>query len=80
MEDGLQKSDLCRCCISEDIPWGQIMTTVSRDPNEQMYPICWAVVEGENNLSWVWFFTHLQSCLDLGDGSGIAIISDEHQV
>ncbi|KAL2938836.1 Filamin A-interacting protein 1-like, partial [Bienertia sinuspersici] len=59
---------------------GQIMTAVSRDPNDQMFPICWAVVEGENNLSWVWFFTHLQSCLGLGDGSGIAIISDEHQI
>ncbi|KAL2939828.1 Transposase for insertion sequence element IS1081 [Bienertia sinuspersici] len=58
---------------------GQIMTAVSRDPNDQMFPICWPVVEGENNLSWVWFFTDLQSCLGLGDGSGIAIISDEHQ-
>ncbi|KAL2928879.1 MutS protein-like protein 5 [Bienertia sinuspersici] len=58
---------------------GQIMTAVGRDPNDQMYPISWAAVEGENNLSWVWFFTHLQSYLDLGDGTGLAVISDEHQ-
>ncbi|KAL2925593.1 hypothetical protein RDABS01_028641 [Bienertia sinuspersici] len=31
---------------------GQIMTAVGRDPNDQMYPISWAAVEGENNLSW----------------------------
>ncbi|XP_057248209.1 uncharacterized protein LOC130590194 [Beta vulgaris subsp. vulgaris] len=35
-------------------------------------------VEGENNSSWVWFIIHLQSCLDLGDGTGSAIVSDEH--
>ncbi|XP_021742994.1 uncharacterized protein LOC110709089 [Chenopodium quinoa] len=75
----------CRRVISVDAAFlktflgGQILTAVSRDPNEQMFPICWAVVEGENNLSWEWFFNHLKNCLDLGQGEGIAIISDEHQ-
>ncbi|KAL2928013.1 Leucine--tRNA ligase [Bienertia sinuspersici] len=49
---------------------GQILAAVGRDANEQMLPITWAVVEGENNMSWNWFFTHLKSCLDLGDGKG----------
>ncbi|XP_048489954.1 uncharacterized protein LOC125491922 [Beta vulgaris subsp. vulgaris] len=57
---------------------GQILPAAGRDANEQMFPIAWAAVEGENNSSWVWFITHLQSCLDLGDGSGLTIFSDEH--
>lgn len=59
---------------------GQILSAVGRDPNEQMYPLAWAIAEGENNSSWTWFISQLQTDLELGDGSGIAIISDEHQV
>ena len=28
-----------------------LLSAVGRDPNEQMYPLAWAVVEGENNES-----------------------------
>ncbi|KAL2901663.1 Transposase for insertion sequence element IS406 [Bienertia sinuspersici] len=84
--DGLKKGwkEGCRRIICVDAAFlktflgGQILSAIGRDPNDQMFPIAWAVVEGENNLSWEWFFTHLQSCLDLGDGTGLAIASDEH--
>ncbi|KAL2894767.1 DNA translocase FtsK [Bienertia sinuspersici] len=86
--DGLKKGwkEGCRRIICVDAAFlktslgGQILSAIGRDPNDQMFPIAWAVVEGENNLSWEWFFTHLQSCLDLGDGTGLAIVSDEHPV
>lgn len=86
--EGLQKGwrEGCRKVICVDAAFlktflgGQIIAAVGRDANEQMFPIAWAAVEGENNLSWEWFFLHLQTCLQLGDGTGIAIISDEHQV
>ncbi|XP_056694728.1 uncharacterized protein [Spinacia oleracea] len=85
--DGLKQGwkEGCRKVICVDAAFlktflgGQILSAVGRDGNDQMYPIAWAAVEGENNLSWEWFFTHLQSCLDLGDGTDIAMISDEHQ-
>ncbi|KAL2904204.1 Phosphoenolpyruvate carboxylase [Bienertia sinuspersici] len=67
-------------CFIKTFLGGQLLSEVGRDGNEQMYPIAWAVVEGENNCSWEWFFNHLQDCLQLGDGKGVAIISDEHQV
>lgn len=67
-------------CFLKTFLGGQLLTAVGRDGNEQMYPIAWAVAEGENNLSWEWFFGELQKCLDLGDGEGICIISDEHMV
>ena len=34
---------------------GQLLSAIGRDHNDQMYPISWAVVEGENNESWEWF-------------------------
>lgn len=34
---------------------GEILAAVGRDPNDQMLPIAYAVVEGENTNSWKWF-------------------------
>ncbi|XP_056690232.1 uncharacterized protein [Spinacia oleracea] len=85
--EGLQKGWKLGCrkviavdaCFLKTFLGGQLMSAIGRDGNDQMYPIAWAVVEGENNLSWQWFFLLLQRSLDLGEGEGIAIISDEHQ-
>ena len=40
---------------------GQILAAIGRDPNEQMLPIAFAVVEGENKESWTWFLELLLS-------------------
>ncbi|KAL2898256.1 Transposase for insertion sequence element IS905 [Bienertia sinuspersici] len=66
-------------CFLKTFLGGQLMIAIGRDGNDQMFPIAWAVVEGENNCSWTWFLTQLQSSLSLGQGEGLAIISDEHQ-
>ncbi|CAH9125871.1 unnamed protein product [Cuscuta epithymum] len=79
-KEGCRKVICVDACFLKTFLGGQLMCAVGRDGNEQMYPIAWAVVEGENNLSWEWFFINLQKCLALGDGDDIAIISDEHQV
>ncbi|KAL2922997.1 Sulfate adenylyltransferase subunit 1 [Bienertia sinuspersici] len=86
--DGIKKEwkEGCRqvicvdACFLKTFLGGQLMSAVGRDGNDQMFPIAWAVVEGENYLSWEWFFTELQKALELGDGTSIAVISDEHQV
>ncbi|XP_057246711.1 uncharacterized protein LOC130589463 [Beta vulgaris subsp. vulgaris] len=85
--EGLQKGWRVGCrrvicvdgCFLKTFLRGQLLCAVGRDGNDQMYPIAWAIVESENNLSWEWFLLHLQKCLELGDGNGVAIISDEHQ-
>ncbi|CAH9146031.1 unnamed protein product [Cuscuta epithymum] len=85
--EGLQRGwiDGCRriicvdACFLKTFLGGQLISAVGRDGNDQMYPIAWAVVEGENNRSWEWFFQLLQKCLNLGEGEDICIISDEHQ-
>ncbi|XP_048491353.1 uncharacterized protein LOC125492686 [Beta vulgaris subsp. vulgaris] len=66
-------------CFLKTFLGGQLLSAVGRDINDQMYPIAWAVVEGENNSSWEWFFKHLQACLALGDGTEYSVVSDEHQ-
>ena len=43
---------------------GLILTAVGRDPNNQIYPIAWAVVTSENNDNWQWFIQRLK--IDLG--------------
>ncbi|CAN1149354.1 hypothetical protein LINPERHAP2_LOCUS16975 [Linum perenne] len=44
-----------------------------------MFPIAWVVVEGENRDSWGWFISILQEELNLEDGSGWTVISDQHK-
>ncbi|KAL2903346.1 Transposase for insertion sequence element IS1081 [Bienertia sinuspersici] len=76
--EGCRKVICVDACFLKTFLGGQLLSAVGRDGNEQMFPIAWAVVEGENNNSWGWFFTHLERCLELHDGDGIAILSDEH--
>ncbi|RYR13381.1 hypothetical protein Ahy_B04g070407 isoform A [Arachis hypogaea] len=42
----------------------QLLTAIGWDPNDQMLPIAYAVVEVETNDSWTWFLNHLAS--DIG--------------
>ncbi|OMO69330.1 hypothetical protein COLO4_29119 [Corchorus olitorius] len=44
---------------------GELLTTVGKDANDQMYPVAWAVVEKENTDVWTWFFNLLRKDLDL---------------
>ncbi|CAL1387920.1 unnamed protein product [Linum trigynum] len=44
-----------------------------------MYPIAWAVMEGENANSWRWFVNILSQELGLTDGRGWTIISDQQK-
>ncbi|KAL2901902.1 GTPase-activating protein SAC7, partial [Bienertia sinuspersici] len=86
--DGVKKGWIEGCrrvicvdaCFLKTFLGGQLMSAVGRDGNDQMCPIAWAVVEGENNLSWNWFLTELQASLSLSEGEGLVVISDEHQV
>ncbi|XP_021774243.1 uncharacterized protein LOC110738175 [Chenopodium quinoa] len=78
-KEGCRKVLAVDGCFLKTFLGGQLLCAVGRDANDQMYPVAWAVTEGENNLSWEWFFTHIQTFLDLGEGDEVAIISDEHQ-
>ncbi|XP_058755786.1 uncharacterized protein LOC131629000 [Vicia villosa] len=42
-------------CFLKGLCGGQILAAIGRDPNDQMLPIAFAVVESENKDSWTWF-------------------------
>ncbi|XP_017413021.1 uncharacterized protein LOC108324591 [Vigna angularis] len=44
---------------------GELLTAIGRDPNEQMLPLTYAIVEVENKETWTWFLELLIE--DLGD-------------
>ncbi|KAE8704960.1 hypothetical protein F3Y22_tig00110430pilonHSYRG00025 [Hibiscus syriacus] len=58
---------------------GILLSAVGRDGNDHMYPIAWAVVEGESTYSWSWFLNIVAADLGLDDGFGYTIISDQHK-
>jgi hypothetical protein len=43
---------------------GQLLAAISRDANNQMYPVAFAVMKAESKESWTWFLEALLS--DLG--------------
>ena len=59
---------------------GKFLSGVGKDGNNQMFPIAWAVVEGENQISWTWFIQLLMRDLGISDGLGWTIISDQQKV
>ncbi|CAN0846559.1 hypothetical protein LINGRAHAP2_LOCUS4509 [Linum grandiflorum] len=85
---GLVKGCLTRCrpmfgldgCFLKGQVKRMLLSAVGKDGNNQMYPICWAVVEGENRDLWNWFLELLQEQLGMADGTGWSIISDQQKV
>lgn len=59
---------------------GALLAAVSKDCNNKMYPIAWAVVEKETEDTWSWFFEHLFSDLNISDGLGWTFMSDKQKV
>ncbi|CAN1141166.1 hypothetical protein LINPERHAP2_LOCUS12313 [Linum perenne] len=56
-----------------------LLNVVGKDGNNQMFPIAWAVVEGENRSSWTWFIEILRDQLEMADGNGWSIILDQQK-
>ncbi|XP_071902879.1 uncharacterized protein [Coffea arabica] len=58
---------------------GVLLTAVGIDPNDQLYPIAYAVVEIENNLTWKWFVGELLNDLQIKDENHWTIITDKQK-
>jgi hypothetical protein len=59
---------------------GQLLAAISRDANNQMYPVAFAVVEAETKDSWTWFLEALLSDLGTPPAEGWTFISDRQKV
>lgn len=56
---------------------GQILTAIGVDANQQILPLAFAFVEGENKESWLWFLRHLKVGV-VFDRPNVCIIHDRH--
>lgn len=59
---------------------GTLLAAVSKDCNQKMYPIAWAVVEKETQDTWKWFMELLFEDLGILDGFGWTFMSDKQKV
>lgn len=61
---------------------GVLLSAVALDGNNEMFPIAWAIVSGEDEETWKFFINHLKNILQQGgrDDSNLCIISDRHKV
>ncbi|KAL3502854.1 hypothetical protein ACH5RR_037303 [Cinchona calisaya] len=58
---------------------GQLLSTIGRDGNDNIYPIALAVVEAEMYDSWRWFLNELRTDTWIDDGVGWTFISDRQK-
>ncbi|WVZ22321.1 hypothetical protein V8G54_000865 [Vigna mungo] len=68
-------------CFLKGLYKGELLTAIGRDPNDQMLPLGYAVVEIENKESWSWFLELLIE--DLGGtevGNACTFMSDQQKV
>ncbi|CAI9260746.1 unnamed protein product [Lactuca saligna] len=68
--DGFFLKGVCR---------GELLSTVGRDANNNIYPLAWVVVNVENKRTWKWFLDNLMEDIGGWNGHGITILSDGHK-
>nr|GEV53090.1 pentatricopeptide repeat-containing protein [Tanacetum cinerariifolium] len=84
---GLKKSFQlgCRHVIALDVCFlmkpnvGEILTVVSRDGNNHIYPIAWVVVHVENKDNWSWFLELFGKDIDMPTGNSLTLMSYQHK-
>jgi hypothetical protein len=59
---------------------GQLIAAIARDPNEQFFPLAFAVVEAETKDSWTWFLLQLIEDVNASSERTLTFISDEQKV
>ncbi|XP_073152325.1 protein FAR1-RELATED SEQUENCE 4-like [Henckelia pumila] len=55
---------------------GVLRLAIAQDRDLHQYPIAWAVVDSENEMSWTWFLEKLHELIP--DDRDLVIISDRH--
>ncbi|XP_016186221.1 uncharacterized protein LOC107627927 [Arachis ipaensis] len=58
---------------------GQLLTAIGWDPNDQMLPLAYAVVEAETKDSWSWFLHHLASDIGIEKMGRTTFMSDQQK-
>ncbi|KAK4390303.1 hypothetical protein Sango_2093600 [Sesamum angolense] len=58
---------------------GVLLTAVSIDPNNNLYPLAYAIVSGETREAWEWFLGLLKSDLNMVREDAYTFISDKQK-
>jgi hypothetical protein len=56
---------------------GQMLCAVALDANNHLFPVAFAIVDSENNMSWTYFLGKLKE--SLGKIENLVFVSDRHQ-
>ncbi|CAN1250807.1 hypothetical protein LINPERPRIM_LOCUS7530 [Linum perenne] len=67
------------CFLKGELP-GMLLSAIGKDGNNQIFPLAWAVTEGETTSSWKWFVELVVEQLRLDQGNGWTVISDQQKV
>ncbi|WCJ39720.1 hypothetical protein M5689_020686 [Euphorbia peplus] len=66
-------------CFLKGTYGGQLLSAVTIDPNDCIYPIAWAVVTTESIETWTWFLDLLGQDLNLFNDSRLTFMSDRQK-
>ena len=58
---------------------GVMLTAVGIDPNNNTYPIAWAIVKNECYATWTWFLSCLEIDLGMENHNEWTWVSDKHK-
>ncbi|XP_073119764.1 uncharacterized protein [Henckelia pumila] len=66
-------------CFLKTKTGGQLLAAVGLDPNNNIFPIAYALVEGESKDSWVWFLRLLDKDIGFENQHGWTFMSDKQK-
>ncbi|XP_009605687.2 uncharacterized protein LOC107802797 [Nicotiana tabacum] len=67
------------CWLKGPIYGTQLLTAVGLDPNNNIFPIAYAIVEKERKESWEWFLNYLKLDLDIDNYGTWTFMSDKQK-
>ncbi|GJY66169.1 transposon protein, mutator sub-class [Tanacetum coccineum] len=66
-------------CFLKGVVKGMLLTAIGKDPNNQMFPVAWAIVEIESESSWTWFLKCLIVDIKTQDEDEWTFMSDKQK-
>ncbi|XP_073138763.1 uncharacterized protein [Henckelia pumila] len=66
-------------CFLKSKTGGRLLSAVGLDPNNNIFPICYALVEGETKDTWMWFLQLLAGDVNIENDYAWTFMSDKQK-